>query len=206
MNLLVGGEEFVQRSGRSHLHDQHKTVCVAQAKHADDERVTQLVHDLCLPHHLLLHQLLVVVLQHLDGHVYLTPESKQNTGSDISRRTHARTAQRLFLKCSAPHDSVLKTPFLTQPKFPEPSSTSSISRSDLWMLNLLISLGLWYGLNPLQSMGRRSRSSGTVVFVTNARAAKYKLHTINCMYFVCRYNVQNISNLKVLHSKSRIRV
>lgn len=88
MNLLVGGEEFVQRSGRSHLHDQHKTVCVAQAKHADDERVTQLVHDLCLPHHLLLHQLLVFVLQHLDGHVYLTPESKQNTGSDISRRTH----------------------------------------------------------------------------------------------------------------------
>lgn len=77
VHLLFGGKEFVERSGRGHLHDQHKTVCVAQAEHADYEGVTQLVHDLCLPHHLLLHQLLVFILQHFYSHVYLTPETKQ---------------------------------------------------------------------------------------------------------------------------------
>lgn len=77
MNSLFAGEEFVERTSRGHLHDQHQVLSVAQTQHADDEGVTQLVHDLRLPHHLLLHQLLVVTLQHLDGHIDLAPERKQ---------------------------------------------------------------------------------------------------------------------------------
>lgn len=78
LNSPIGGEEFVKRSSRGHLHDQHQTVSIAQAEHADDEGVTQLVHDLCLPHHLLLHQLLIVlILQHFDGHIDLAPEGKK---------------------------------------------------------------------------------------------------------------------------------
>jgi len=64
------------------------------------------------------------------------------------------------------HASVLRTPFLTLPKFPEPSSTSSMRSWSLWMLNLLISFGLWYGLNPGLSMGRRSAGTAAAAFET----------------------------------------
>ena len=74
---LVAAEEFVEGSSSRHLHDQHEALAVAEAEHPDDEGVVQLVHDLCFPHHLLLHQLLMVILQHFDGHVDLTSERKQ---------------------------------------------------------------------------------------------------------------------------------
>lgn len=74
-NSLVATEKFVERPSRGHLHDQHQVLGVAEAEHSDDEGVVQLVHDLRLPHHLLLHQLLIVTLQHFDGHVDLTPET-----------------------------------------------------------------------------------------------------------------------------------
>lgn len=74
MYSLFGGEELVEGTGCSHLHDEHQVLGVAQAQHADDERVVQLVHDLCLPHHLILHHLFIFTLQHLDGHVYLASE------------------------------------------------------------------------------------------------------------------------------------
>ena len=61
-NLLICGEELVERPGRGHLHDQHQVLGVAQTQNADDEGVVELVHDLCLPHHLLPHQLLIVTL------------------------------------------------------------------------------------------------------------------------------------------------
>lgn len=78
LNSLIGGEEFVEGSCRGHFHNQHQVLSFAQTQHADDEGVTQLVHNLCLPHHLFLHQLLIVILQHFDSHIDLTPERKQN--------------------------------------------------------------------------------------------------------------------------------
>lgn len=160
MYSLFGGEEFVEGPGSSHLHDEHQIVSVAQAEHADDEGVTELVHDLCLPHHLLLHQLLILTLQHFDSHIYLTPDANEQEQNACSYCACTAVIQRLVFMTFKSHDSVLRTPFFTQPKFPDPSSTSSISSWSLWMLNLLISFGLWYGLNPAQSIGRRSRSSG----------------------------------------------
>jgi len=134
---------------------------VAQAQHAHDEGVAQLVHDLRLPQHLLPHQRLVVVLQDFDGHVDLAPERREEHRTIVLGRTSGVWRPDLmFWRRSGPHDSVIRTPFLTQPKFPEPSSTSSMSSRLLWMWNLLPSLGLWYGLNPSQSMGRSSRSAG----------------------------------------------
>lgn len=76
LNSLIGGKEFVEGSGRGHLHDQHHVFSVAQAQHANYVAVTQLVHDLCLPYHLLLYQLLIVTLKHFDGHINLASESK----------------------------------------------------------------------------------------------------------------------------------
>ena len=73
----MGVEEFVEWSSRGHFHDQHQILSITEAEHPDDEGVAQLVHDLCLPHHLLLHQLLILTLQHFDGHIYLTPEKKK---------------------------------------------------------------------------------------------------------------------------------
>lgn len=75
-NSLIAGEKFVERSSRGHLHDQHQVFSIAQAQHSNDVAVLQLVHDLCLPHHLILHQLLIVTLQHFDGHINLAPERK----------------------------------------------------------------------------------------------------------------------------------
>lgn len=69
-------EEFVERSSGGHFHDKHQVLSVAQAQHADDVTVAELVHDLCLPHHLLLHQILVIALQHFDGNVNLASEGK----------------------------------------------------------------------------------------------------------------------------------
>lgn len=80
LNSLIAGEEFVERSGRGHLHDQHQVLGVAQTQHANDVAVVQLVHDLCLPHHLLLHQLLILTLQHFDGHIDLAPGRKKRFG------------------------------------------------------------------------------------------------------------------------------
>lgn len=77
LNSLFGGEVFVEGSGRGHLHDQHHTLCIAEAQHANDEGVVQLVHDLCLSHHLLLHHFFIFILQHFNSHVDLTPETKQ---------------------------------------------------------------------------------------------------------------------------------
>lgn len=78
LNSLIGGKKFVEGSGSSHLHDQHQVLSVAQAQHANNVAITQLVHDLCLPHHLLLYQLLVVTLQHFDCHISLASESKHS--------------------------------------------------------------------------------------------------------------------------------
>lgn len=69
-------EEFVERSSRGHFHDKHQVLSIAQAQHANNVAVAQLVHDLCLPHHLILHQPLVIALQHFDGHVDLASEGK----------------------------------------------------------------------------------------------------------------------------------
>lgn len=78
VNSLVRGEEFVQRTCTGHLHDQHQVLASAKAQHANDVAVLQLVHNLCLPHHLVLHQLLILILQNLDGHVHLTPSKGEN--------------------------------------------------------------------------------------------------------------------------------
>lgn len=76
--LLIGGEELVEWPSRSHLHHQHQALSLAEPQHADDVRVTQLVHDLRLPHHLIFHQLLILTLQHLDGHIRVAPGSSQS--------------------------------------------------------------------------------------------------------------------------------
>lgn len=151
-NSLVRGKEFVQWTGSGHLHDQHQVLSAAQAQHANDVAVFQLVHDLCLPHHLVPHQLLVFILQNLDGHISLTPEKGENI--HIESLTFLR-ATCSACACSSQQESsinkrmylsVWRNPLLTQPKFPEPSSTSSILSWSLWIVNFLTSFGLWYGL------------------------------------------------------------
>lgn len=77
-NSLVRGEEFVQRTCSGHFHDQHQVLAGAKTQHANDVLVVQLVHNLCLPHHLVLHQLLILILQNLDGHVNLTSDKGDN--------------------------------------------------------------------------------------------------------------------------------
>lgn len=77
MALLIGGEELVEWPSRSHLHHQHQALSLAEPQHTDDVRVTQLVHDLCLPHQLIFHQLLILILQHLDGHISVAPGTTQ---------------------------------------------------------------------------------------------------------------------------------
>lgn len=68
----------MQRTCSGHLHDQHQVLAGAKAQHANDVAVPQLVHDLCLPHHLVLHHLLILILQDLDGYVFLTSNKGEN--------------------------------------------------------------------------------------------------------------------------------
>lgn len=70
---LLSQQELVQGPATRHLHDEHEGLGLADADEAHDVRVVQLVHDLCLAHHLVLVRLLCVVFQHLDGHVDLLP-------------------------------------------------------------------------------------------------------------------------------------
>lgn len=92
-------EEFVERSSRGHFHDEHQVLSVAQAQHANNVAVAQLVHDLRLPHHLILHQLLVIALQHFDGHVDLLSEGKIRNISEKLPNDSDRQALRVCLFC-----------------------------------------------------------------------------------------------------------
>ena len=70
---LPPGQELVQGPTASHLHDQHEGLGLADSNEPHDVGVVQLVHDLCLPHHLVLVRLLRTLFQHFDGHVDLLP-------------------------------------------------------------------------------------------------------------------------------------
>jgi len=70
---LLGRQELVEWSTRSHLHHKHQGLCLTDPNHADDVRVVQLVHDLSFRHHFIPHCFLIVALQHLNGHIDLLP-------------------------------------------------------------------------------------------------------------------------------------
>ena len=74
---LLPDQELVQGPAAGHLHDQHKGLSLADSNEPHDVRVVQLVHDLCLPHHVVLVRLLRALFQHLDGHVDLLPAVTQ---------------------------------------------------------------------------------------------------------------------------------
>ena len=74
---LLPDQELMQGPATSHLHDQHEGLGLADSNEPHDVGVVQLVHDLCLPHHLVLVRLLRALFQHFDGHVDLLPATAQ---------------------------------------------------------------------------------------------------------------------------------
>ena len=68
-------EELVERAQFGQLHDQHEVLRLADADHADDVGVVQLLHEVGLPQHLLPHRHVVVVavLQDLHRDLLLRP-------------------------------------------------------------------------------------------------------------------------------------
>lgn len=69
-------------------------------------------------------------------------KKKKGAGANQCQVAKLQTSFSLFLTFKS-YDFVIKTPFLTEPKLPEPSSTSSISSWSLLMLNFLMSFGSW---------------------------------------------------------------
>jgi len=68
-------QELVERAQVGQLHDQHEVLLLADADHADDVGVVQLLHDVGLAQHVLPQAHLVVraVLQDLHSHLLLGP-------------------------------------------------------------------------------------------------------------------------------------
>lgn len=84
--------------------------------------------------------------------------------------------------------SVWRTPFLTQPKFPEPSSTSSIISWLLWIVNFLTSFGSWYGLSESSTSGSVD-TAGLASATTDDMQQEMRLSNVMCMSCVCLRNL-----------------
>lgn len=169
MNSLLAREILVEWTSGGHLHHQHERFSLTESNHAHDERITQLMHNLGLSHHFLLYWFFILILQHFNSHINLfATQQKETWAYEVNLFWRNFTKMKLshicilFTLCT--HLSILKTPFLTQPKLPEPSSTSSIMSLSLLMNRdfFLHSFGSSYGLtNASWSIGKDGRELGT---------------------------------------------
>lgn len=138
MNSLLAREKLVEGASGGHLHHQHERFSLTESNHAHDKRITQLMHNLGLSHHFILYWFFILILQHFNCHINLFATQEKETRAyevnlfrwNIIKMKLSHICM-IFTLCA--HLSILKTPFLTQPKLPEPSSTSSIMSLSLLM-------------------------------------------------------------------------